>query len=240
MLLPSLPLSSTQTWFRHWITCSLWALIYLPTTIIATDEFFNKDYCLNCVSGNNDNMYYNTTTDHYYCGHSDGTYICVTKDEESTNTYGCTGNMYAVEQDCIDAADDSLGSSAGKAFILTATILSCCCCTAIVACIAGCIYCCIQGSGGCCGGSVPLPNGIPGAYQTNPRPTTTPAPAPVMMLPGMVVPTPSAPTLSVLAATPGQQHQPPYQPSYQEQSSVPFAEAVSLDHDYNNNGNTKR
>lgn len=208
--------------------CFLLFILALYNVAFIRAAKFDVDDCISCVGGDGDD---NTMT---YC--DVGTYFECTPD--STSATVCQGKNYLLEEECTKTGNDYL--KLGLAVLTTIIILPICCCLAIIGCIVACIC-------GCCKSGTTRPPSVPGAYQTTTTTTTTATTAPSLpqtplVLPGTLT-TPAITGLATAVPEPPYQpshHQPPYQPSYQpssnqssyqQQSSIPFAEAVSLDQD---------
>jgi hypothetical protein len=230
-------------------------LVYLPI-VTAAAAVFNEDACVQCVgsiadwvdttinnnttnvTNINDNTFNFNDTDKIYCDQGGDEYVCLTRSTTASTTGSgggdttCAGKSYRDEFACRGDLEDFFGFA--KSIFIAIIVCTCCCCAAIVAGIAGCVYCCVKGND-------PLPAGVPGAYQTNPallqqQQQQSLAPKPALVLPGtfnMAPPVNTVPAQTGLATTTETAYhsQPSYQPNYQSQSNIPFAEALSVDHD---------
>jgi hypothetical protein len=220
------------------LTTFIMALLLANLTImtVRAQQAFDEAACVQCVG-----LDTATTIETYvYCDQgSEGVYICLSGDWTD-----CPGTAYSSEWECKDDLTDAVVGIA-RSVIIIISIVSCCCCIAIVGGIAACVYCCVKGSS-----SSPLPAGVPGAYQTNPALQQQSQQA-MQVLPGTLQMTsvPAAPNNTIPAETglatsayqpayqPGYQPQQQYQPqqyipsSSQQQTNIPFAEALSVNPD---------
>jgi hypothetical protein len=228
---------------------ALLLLVYLPMVVVTTAAVavFNQDACVQCVGSFNGTSTANFTgfnednsnifnddiviygNGGIYCDQGGDEYVCLTGMASSGSSSNiCSGNSYTDELACTGVLDDVVGIA--KSIITVIAVLACCCCAAIIAGIAGCIYCCVKGN------NAPLPAGVPGAYQTNPallqqQQQQSVAPKPALHLPGTLQMAPVNTTPAQTGLTTA--YQPNYQPNYQTQSqtNIPFAEALSVEHD---------